>query len=240
MECHVMHNAKSSPQRTGNQLLLQMMGVKQLFIGEVSDTERGDRLQEYAAQQSALGRRPYIVADPVLGAMGYVSAALELHQQAEQNRIDLRHLFIAGSMGPTEAGLLWGAALMGKSLTVHAPTVEYPADELRERMLKICSGISTRLGFNSAVDPEELLHIDDRFLGAGYDIPTRESIQAARELAATEGIFIETTYNAKVFACLKEMLQQGAIPKDEGICIFHSGGIPALFGQGERFAEFLE
>ena len=235
LECHVLHNSEPPSSLTGNQLLHRMLGVRQLFLGPISDEERVLRLEAYAEEQRSLGRKPYIVADPVVAALGYVRAALELHEQADRKGYDLRHLFIPGAAGPTEAGLLWGAALLGNSFAVHTPSVEYPAEIIREMTLEICRGISEKLGFTPSVPPEEILVNNDDFLGAGYDLPTEESIQAAREVASLEGIFIETTYNAKVYAALKDLLQRGTIPQDEGICIFHTGGIPALFAQGERF-----
>jgi len=235
LECHVIHNGEPSSEPKGNQLLHNLMGVKQIMLGPVSDEERGQHLEAYAAEMLASGRKPCIISDPVLAALGYVRAALELNEQAESKGYDIRHLVICGSAGPTEAGLLWGAALLGRSFTVHTPSVEYPADEIRETTLDICRSISTRLGFTPSVDPAEILVNSDDFLGEGYDIPTAESLQVVRELAALEGIFIESTYNAKVFASLKATLANGEIPKDEGICIFHTGGVPALFGQGERF-----
>ena len=235
LECHVMHNSERPEMLKGNQLLHHLLGVTQIFLGPVSDEERAIRLQEYAKEQERKGRRPYIVADPVLGALGYVKAVLELHEQADRKGYDISHLFLAGSMGPTEAGLLWGAALLGHAFDVTTPSVEYPKEVIREMIMDICHKLDAKFGFSPAVNPRELLTTMDDTLGPGYDIPTEEAVAVARELASHEGIFIETTYNAKVFAALKRLLSKEKIPQDEGICIFHTGGIPALFGQAERF-----
>lgn len=234
-ECHILHNAEQPQELQGNQLLTELMGVTRVYLGPLDEEERARRVEEYAQEQRRRGRKPYIVGDPVLGALGYVNAALELHAQAEAQNLDIRHLVIAGSMGPTEAGLLWGSALLGKAFRVYTPSVEYDTSTLRGLIADICRGISAKLGFQPALDPLDILEAWDDCLGSGYDRPTPESLQAVRDLASLEGLFIETTYNAKVFAALKDLLAQGRIAKKEGICIVHTGGIPALFGQSDRF-----
>jgi len=235
LECHILHNAVGPNDFQGNQLLNHMMGVTQVFLGAVDEFIRADMVQEYAQKQAAQGRKPYIIGDPVVGALGYVNAALELHAQAEIAAFDLNHLFLAGSMGPTEAGLLWGSALLGNSFTVHTPSVEYPAPHLSSLIEGICEGISHKLGFTPAVAPISRLIASDSSLGAGYDKVTDEALAAVRDLAAYEGLFAETTYNAKVLASLKSSLARGEIDTDQGICIILTGGTPALFAQGSRF-----
>jgi len=236
LECHILHNAEEPATRSGNQLLNQLMGVKQLFLGLMDEEKRGAALADYAASQRTLGRHPYIVGDPVVGALGYVNAALEIHAQSELKGYNISHIFIAGSMGPTEAGLLWGAALLGNAFTVHTPSVEYPTLKLRELISGICLGISAKLGFTPAVDPLSRLVAWDSFLGEGYDIPTPESIAAVYQLASLEGVFIETTYNAKLFAAAKDKVTGGAFSPEDGVCLVHTGGLPALFAQGDRFS----
>jgi 1-aminocyclopropane-1-carboxylate deaminase/D-cysteine desulfhydrase-like pyridoxal-dependent ACC family enzyme len=231
----MLHSDDEPKELTGNQLLNHLMGVKQIFLGKMDEFERADRANAYAEEQRLQGRKPYMSDDPVIGALGYVQAALELHAQADQLGYDISHLFIAGSMGPTEAGLLWGSALLGKAFTVYTPSVEHETEKLKSLISGICDGISEKLGFTPSVPPLSRLVAFDDFLGTGYDKPTPESLQTVKELASREGLFIETTYNAKVFTALKEMLRQGRLPADEGICIFHTGGIPALFGQASRF-----
>lgn len=240
VECHILHSAPepdASEVPTGNALLNELLGVKRVYLGALAEAERNEAARRYAAEREREGRRPYIAGAPVPGALGYVAAALELHAQAERVGADIRHVVVAGSMGPTEAGLLWGSALLGGAFAVHMPSVEYEAAELRRLVLEICDGISQRMGFAPPVPYGGLFRIYDDFLGGGYDLPTAESLAAVRRLAALEGIFVETTYNAKVFHALEALVRRGDLPPGEGVCVLHTGGIPALFGQGGRFLE---
>jgi 1-aminocyclopropane-1-carboxylate deaminase/D-cysteine desulfhydrase-like pyridoxal-dependent ACC family enzyme len=216
------------------------MGTKQIFLGEIDETQRAKAARKHYQEMLDAGRKPFIIGDPLycdpaIGALGYVQAALEIHAQAEIMNIDLKHLVLPGSMGPTEAGLLWGSALLGRAFTVHAPSVEYDKVTLHGLIDDICSRISNKMGFTPSVNPIELLRVSDDFLGPGYDKVTKESLAAVAELAAAEGLFVETTYNAKVLHALKEMLKSGVIPKDEGVCLIHTGGLPALYAQHDRF-----
>jgi 1-aminocyclopropane-1-carboxylate deaminase/D-cysteine desulfhydrase-like pyridoxal-dependent ACC family enzyme len=236
LECHILYAASQPPALTGNFLLTHIMGVKCVWLGAVSEEERAQRTLEYAERMKQEGRRPYIAGAAIPGALGYVNAALELHTQAGAGGLDIRHVLTAGSMGTTEAGLLWGSALLGGAFKLHVPSVEYGRDELLARLSAIYEAMSERLGVTPPVSPGSLLHIYDEFLGPGYDVPTPESLAATRRLASREGIFIENTYNGKVFAALEALIERKALPPGEGVCVFHTGGLPALFAQGERFS----
>ena len=237
IECHIVHNSPEPTQLQGNDMLNNLMATKRIYLGAVDEVTRRKYLENYAAEQKAFGRRPYIVGDQVLGALGYVKAALEVHAQASMSpyNIDFRHLVICGAGGPTESGLLWGASLLGRAFKVHICSSEFPKDELTELILRIYKGVSQKINLTPPIDPREILNVYDFELGAGYDIPTPSSIAAIRELAETEGVFMESTYNGKVLAALKTLISDGIIPANEAVCLFHTGGIPALLAQGERF-----
>jgi 1-aminocyclopropane-1-carboxylate deaminase/D-cysteine desulfhydrase-like pyridoxal-dependent ACC family enzyme len=236
IECHVLYGTDELPDLNANYLLVSLTGAKCLCLGKVTEEERSALTRSYAEELKKKGRRPYIAGLTIPGALGYVEAALELHAQAWQMDLDIRHIVVAGSMGPTEGGLLWGSALLGGAFILHCPSVEFKADKLRSCVLDVCKGISDRLEMEPSVPPERLLQVYGDFLGDGYDVPTEESVEAIRMLASLEGIFIENTYNGKVFAALATLLRSRILPPDEGVCVVHTGGIPALFGQGERFA----
>ena len=71
-------------------------------------------------------------------------------------------------------------------------------------------------------------HFYEEYLGPGYAKHSPETWLALRLLARTEGIFLDTTYNAKVFAGLTDLCQKGRLPTDEAAVIFHTGGVPTL------------
>ena len=238
LECRLIHNAdgpEAGGSLTGNPLLNELMGVRRVYCGAVDEHRRADFDRDYAQDLRRQGRRPYIVGDPVLGAMGYVQAGVELASQLARLPEDVRHIFISASAGPTEVGLLFGLCLFGGSFRVHLVSVEYDAGTFWAIADDIFQKLRQRLGVTPAAAMREVAVFYGQYLGEGYARPTPAALEAVRQLAALEGIFMETTYNAKVLAGLCDQVRQGAIPPGEGVCVIHTGGTTALFGQGSYF-----
>lgn len=235
IRCVVLHNDDEPATYSGNMLLNRILGVETVFLGKVDEHERSQLVSEYADRLRSQGHKPYIVGDPVIGALGYVNGALELIYQAESGNIDLKHVFICGSMGTTEAGLLYGLSLFGKSFKLHVVSVEYELRYLKETVHRIFDGLCSKLRLKPPVDVEDVAQFYDDYLGEGYGKPTPDSIEAIRFLANTEGIFLENTYNAKVFAGMFDLVRRGVIDSREAVCCFHTGGIPTLFEEAAFF-----
>ena len=229
LDCIILHNDDEPPEWTGNLLLNRLYGADIRFLGPVDEHARAQARDALAAELRAAGRTPYIVGDPVLGAMGYVLAALELHEQACAARAGLRHVVLPGSMGPTEAGFLVGCALLGHPFEVHLVTVEYGIPELKRRIAAIYEGLAERTGTRPAGHADSFTRCHDAYLGDGYAIPTVQARQAVRTFATREALLLETTYTAKTFAGALDLIATGAIPADEPVCILHTGGVPSIF-----------
>ena len=122
--CLILHNDDEPVRREGNFLLSHLYGGSFQFIGPIDEDERAVKLREAAEDLRRRGRQPYIVGDSVTGALGYVQGAFELHQQAEDMGAGLRHIFLPGSMGTTEAGFLFGCAL----LAALPPCIWFPSN----------------------------------------------------------------------------------------------------------------
>lgn len=237
LDCEIIHNAAPSntnPRRGDSRFLYDLMGVRQIYCGPVDEQARKAFVEERAQELKEQGRNPYILGDPVVGALGYVAAAQELLFQAEQKHIDLRHVFISASAGPTEIGLLFGLRLMGgPDLHVHLVSVEYPAHTFWPIAQEIWQGLCQKLHVTPPLSLQYNTHFYEEYLGPGYAKHSPETWLALRLLARTEGIFLDTTYNAKVFAGLTDLCQKGRLPTDEAVVIFHTGGVPTLLMREE-------
>lgn len=233
LDCLILHGGDPPASEVGNLMLNRLLGAEIRFLGPVDEAERGRRARAACDELAGAGRRPYLIGEPVLGALGYARAAAELARQARGLGVTLRHVVLPGSMGPTEAGFLYGSALLGLDLTVHLVSVEYGEAELAERITVIVDGLARHSG-QPAGDWRRrmIIHMDQ--LGPGYGRPTPESVAAVAACARLEGFFLEHTYTAKAFAGLLRMLGDGRIPEDEPACFVHTGGVPALFGQVAR------
>ncbi len=237
LKCHILHSSDEPADWDGNLLLNDLLGSDIRFLGPVSEEERGEIARHEMKRLASEGHRPYLVGDPVLGALGYVVAALELHHQADAMEADLLHVVLPGSMGPTEAGFLFGMAMLGAPFFVHLVSVEYGKTELLRRIEAIFEGVEKKLGFSPSVDFRDFMTIYEEYLGDGYGKVTPASLEGGRLLASIEGIFLENTYTSKTFAGMMDLLGRGAISRNEAVCFLHTGGIPALFGQSVLFTE---
>ncbi len=232
MKCVIFHNDDSNQcEWTGNLLLNHLFGAEIHFVGRISEEERNDIARDYAKELSKKGHHPYFIDDPATGALGYINAAFELHAQAENRQIDLRHIFLCGSAGPTEAGFIYGLAMHGNAFKVHLITVEYPINKIMSIIEKIMKDLDKKLNMTLPIDPMSIISCHEGYLGDGYAIPTEDSIKTIYTLGKLEGITVETTYNAKVFTGAIDLLKKGVIPEEEASCILHTGGTPAIFGQ---------
>jgi L-cysteate sulfo-lyase len=76
---------------------------------------------------------------------------------------------------------------------------------------------------------------DDRFIGAGYGIPTDSMVEAVTMLARTEGILADPVYTGKGLAGLLDMVRSGRFQPDEDVIFVHTGGSAGLFGYVSAF-----
>lgn len=227
----VLYAGDASAPLRGNALLTERLGAEIRMLGPVGEEERGRLARQAVAELEAAGRRPYLIGDPVLGALGYVRAAQELSEQAQALNLDLRHIVLPGSMGVTEAGMIFGAAILELPWTFHLISVEYDACTLRRRLDDIVGDLTGLIGRAPPPDCLDRVRIDLGQLGNGYGFPTAASVQAAALFARYEALVLEQTYVAKTFAGLLMQVANGVISPDEAACILHTGGTPAIFEQ---------
>lgn len=228
LDCIVLHNDDPPERLDGNSLLSHLYGATTRYLGPVTEEEREEAVGTFAEELRRSGKRPYIVGEPVLGAVGYVVAAEELLRQCATAIDDLQHIVIPGSMGPTEAGLTYGLLAGGFAGQVHIISVEYDALELTGRVLKIFEGMERLLG-ELATDPATIWRFDDNFLAPGYGTLNNAAADAMQRFAASEAILLEPTYTAKPFAALISMIETGVIAPESSVCALHTGGLPTLF-----------
>ena len=225
LECHILYagNDRTHP----NLRIAEMMGPQIRFLGPVDEKERGLLADRYVTELKAAGRRPYLIGDPIIGALGYARAAQELLDQTRDRNIDLRHIVLPGSMGVTEAGLIFGAAILDLPWTFHLVSVEYPEEVLRSRIADILNGLCRLTGFAPGSDMVNPVCIHMNQLGQGYGTPTEASLHASRLFGRLEALILEQTYVAKTFAGLVDLVAKREILPEENACILHTGGVPA-------------
>jgi 1-aminocyclopropane-1-carboxylate deaminase/D-cysteine desulfhydrase-like pyridoxal-dependent ACC family enzyme len=125
--------------------------------------------------------------------------------------------------------------MFGVEYRLHGIAVSAGEDEKQRRAARLVNEAATLIGVPVRVDPSELV-TDQRFIGAGYGVPTAECLEAIRLLARTEAVLLDPCYTGKGMAGLIHDVRIGAIPPEETVVFLHSGGAPALFSQPDPIA----
>jgi D-cysteine desulfhydrase family pyridoxal phosphate-dependent enzyme len=223
LRCHLVLNPAAQEGRPASLLLDELYGAE---IHRVADrAARAAKMTEIGEALRADGRRPMEIplgASTPLGALGFVRAVSELQAAPAV-------IFHATSSGGTQAGLLAGLRLYGLREThLIGVSADDPAAEITETVRTIISGIELTLEC-PACALQNGIHVDDRFTGPGYGVPSPESDEALRLLARTEGIVLDPVYTAKAFAGLLAYLREGRIEGPKDVLFWHTGGQMALF-----------
>ncbi len=212
---------------TANALLDRMLGAEVVYVATRED--RATKMREIADRLRADGRHPFeipIGASTPLGAIGYVLAMAELTDQMPAPDVIVH----STSSGGTQAGLVAGCRLLGLPTRVIGVSADDSAASLERHVRELVDGIADLLGADSLVALSSLaIEVDDRFVGAGYGVPTDASREAIDLVARLEAIFLDPVYTAKAMAALIAYVREGVFTRDETVLFWHTGGQVALF-----------
>ncbi|MEA3018517.1 MAG: hypothetical protein QOI47_41 [Actinomycetota bacterium] len=162
-----------------------------------------------AARMVALAtRKPYLLwpgASTPLGALGYVSAGLELVAAVDEPDA----VVVPLGSGGTAVGLALGLALGGwKRAEVMAVRAADLVVTNAPLLRGLEAGTAALMAMGGWVPRAARWSIDARWFGGVYGRPTREGSTAA-ERAAAMGLELEPTYTAKAFAAALALVEQG-------------------------------
>ncbi len=145
-----------------------------------------------------------------LGCLGYVNAALELHEQIKEKALPPpAAIFLPVGSGGTMAGLLAGFSLLGVDYPVVGvrvvPKFLTPRSYIMRMVKRIISFMARHVPEirEKAMVPRECEFLSS-YLGKGYGWPTPEGEEAVRMSRDTEGLQLEGTYSGKTMAAFLE------------------------------------
>jgi 1-aminocyclopropane-1-carboxylate deaminase/D-cysteine desulfhydrase-like pyridoxal-dependent ACC family enzyme len=175
-------------------------------LGEVAK-----RMLELRLRLRFWGRKPWVIplgGSNVYGVLGFVNAGLELAQQIDAGMCpDFEAIYVSAGTCATVAGIALGLAAGGVQTKVIAVRVtdRLLANQVRvAQLLKETDQLLRKLEPRFPAVAERAfasITLDSREFGEGYGRSTTAS-DAARDLAAREGILLDETYTSKTFACM--------------------------------------
>ncbi len=208
-----------------------------------------EALEEAINEVREWGHTPYVAPvggsvpggdmDRPLGALAYVDALLEMHDQTEQEGVaPIDYIIHATGSGGTQAGLAVAAKVLGQGTKVLGISVIEEAKKFRGEVLSIALDTEKILGLNTGLDADDIVVLDE-YIREGYGIVDQDVADAVRRMAMLEGIFIDPVYTGKAFVALLDLVDRGYFKPTDRVVFLHTGGTPALFPNKSRFTEFL-
>ena len=221
---------------TGNVLLDRLFGAEVRFVA--ADTDMDAACSELAEEIRAKGGRPYAIpggGSNAVGALGYVNAALELLQQA--NDLGLRIDCVVHGTGSTgtQGGLVCGLEGANAGIDVLGICVRRPGPAQEEAVYRTASATAEHLGIRGGLERVRVKANDD-YVGRGYGMPTAGTLEAIRLAALHEGLLLDPVYTGKAMAGLIDLCRKGFFAKDQNVVFLHTGGAAALFAYERELA----
>lgn len=244
METHLVLSGdepRADERPTGNQLLSTMFGA-QLHHTGASHSHWGELeiAREALADELAEQRlAPYSIpigGSTAIGSIGYARAFVELVEQHERLGIEPDAVVFTSSSGGTHAGLLAGRAALvasgrlspetapdviaigvAKGVVMGLPDIAELADATLDLMR-----------VDARVDRDDV-HVDTRWMGDDYAVPTVAGDDAVAWAASANGLICDRTYSGKGMSGLLGMAAEGRWGAGDHVVFIHTGGWPALF-----------
>jgi len=240
MECHIILEDRTGYrhadyQHSGNVFLDHLYGA---HLNEVpGNTPMDKAMEDLAAQLRAKGRKTYTIpggGSNALGALGYVTAALELADQAMNMGLNIDELVHATGSAGTQAGLVVGMEGARTQIPVLGIGVRAPRQPQEDKVFMLAQQTAELLGVPGSVAREKVVANCDH-IGAGYGIPTPGMMEAVTMLARLEGILLDPVYSGKGMAGLIHLVRTGHYRKGQNIVFLHTGGAVGLYGYMHAF-----
>lgn len=245
MESHVLLEDRTGYthadyKHSGNVFLDHLYGAR---VSEVpADTDMNAAMAVLADELRARGRKPYVIpggGSNALGALGYVTCALELANQAVEMGVAFDGLVHATGSAGTQAGLVVGLAGARTQIPVLGIGVRAAKAAQEERVHKLALETADLLGVPGCVQREDVV-ADCDHVGPGYGKPTAGMIEAVTMLARLEGILLDSVYSGKGMAGLIDLCRKGHFRKGQDVVFLHTGGSVALYGYLHAFQDALK
>lgn len=226
LHCILIANGAAPDRPTANALLDRLLGADVRYVA--SRAERAPAMEAAAADARDAGRRPFVIpigASTPLGAAAFVQAVDELLAQIDPPDVIVH----STSSGGTQAGLVAGCALAGVKTRVVGISADEPAASLERDVRAILCGLAELLGAGADRFAAAPVHVDDRFVGEGYGIPTPAAREAIELAARTEALFLDPTYTSKAMAGLIAAVRGREFTEEQRVLFWHTGGQVTLF-----------
>jgi L-cysteate sulfo-lyase len=220
-------------ERNGNLLLDELINAEIYWAGERTDDEA---LQQTAAAVKTSGGVPYVIplgGSTPIGAVGYVTALLELMEQSKALGVQFDAIVFATSSGGTQSGLAVGAKMAGYAGRLVGISVDHHADDLVPVLVDLAQATARHIDQAFTFTARDF-DVNDQYLGGGYGIMGEPEREAIRTCARYEGLLVDPVYTGRAMAGLLDLLTREDFYTLQNVLFWHTGGTPALFAYASQ------
>jgi len=242
MKVFLILRGESHTQPDGNLLLDHLAGAQIHYLPadqwHTHESFAADLAEKIARRAGKAFFIPTGASDEI-GLWGYVAASEELHSDLQQHDLEPDAIVTATGSGGTQAGLIVGNALYGLADHVLAINVcddaRYFHDKIRQDFARWQARYAELIpdGFTTEDLP---INTVEGYMGPGYAQATPEVFECIRELARTEGLFLDPVYTGKAFLGMHNEIVNGRLRGARDVVFIHTGGLFGLFPQKAGFS----
>lgn len=205
---------------SGNILLMKLSGAS---IEYTTKDLLALRMDEAISRFSQMGHKPLYIwggGHCFEGTVAFVDAAIEAQQQCGNWKPD--YLVMASGTGTTQAGLAIGYA----NSKTQVIGVSVARDAIRgAEVIREC--IEDYYFKTGRIMQELNIQFLDDWICGGYEKYSDELFSSI-EKAAKAGYFFDPTYSGKALVGLMSLVQNGRIPRQSKVLLWHTGGLMNL------------
>lgn len=222
IKCHLVIVLKEGKKysKSGNILLMKLTGASVEYTSKDLLSMSMDRAIENLSKE---GHKPLYIwggGHNLQGTIAFVEAAAEARGQCGDWIPD--YLILASGTGSTHAGLAIGYADLGTKVVGISVARE------SARGGKIIEDCINDYYQQTSIPPEKVnIHFLDNWTSGGYEeyeVPLFNII----EKAARCGQFFDPTYSGKALLGLTALVNNGEIPRESKVLLWHTGGLMNL------------
>lgn len=209
-----------------NLLVNKFLGAELVFC---APKERKKTMEELATRSRAEGLTPYIIptgGSTPLGSLGYIHCAQEIKEAQRELNLEFNYIIGAIGSGGTHAGLLLGKYIHGLKAKIMAVAAD--KQNFTPRVYELAQEAAKLINYDLSIQEGDLEEFQD-YLGPGYGIVDRGTMEAVKRLAQQEGIVLGPVYTGKAMAGLLDLLGKGYFPAGSNVLFLHTGGSPEIF-----------
>lgn len=231
------------PETQGNLLLHNLMDSDYEIVDvpheAVFGKEISDKLDQAADALRVKGYNPFIIRHALpdisvlLSSIAWVDAADEMAEQFKREEIDVKCVILACATGGTYSGLVLGSKYLKAKYKVLGISTWMRSNEIEPLVVRRANAVADLMKLETNISAMDV-EINDEYIGEGYGILTKECVEAIKQLAKTEGIFLDPVYTGKAMSGLIDLIKKGKFGPKDVVVFIHTGGIPPLFAYSQE------